>query len=187
MNIVDKIRDFVESECRKPGSKYGYEPFVFHFVPVVNYARKLTNQLGGDKEVVILAAWLHDIGSIIYGRANHHITSSQIAEEELSRLHYPPLKIDLIKKCILNHRASQGRERLSIEEKILAEADAMSAFESIGGLFKAALVYEKLPQKEARDSVMAKLERKWQALHFPESRELLRDKYEAAKLLLKSN
>jgi len=63
MDIVQRVRDFVESECKKPGSKYGYEPFMFHFIPVVEYAEKLADELGGDKEVVLVAAWLHDIGA----------------------------------------------------------------------------------------------------------------------------
>lgn len=83
MDTVNKIKKFVEDECKKPSSKYGYEPFPFHFVPMVNYAERLADDLGGDKEVILIASWLHDIGSIIYGRHNHHITGMKIAEEKL--------------------------------------------------------------------------------------------------------
>ena len=27
MNIVQEIKNFVENECKKPSSKYGYEPY----------------------------------------------------------------------------------------------------------------------------------------------------------------
>jgi HD superfamily phosphodiesterase len=63
--IIEKIRDFVEEECKKPSSKYGYEPFPCHFVPVVIHAKQLADKLGGDEEVIEIAAWLHDIGSIM--------------------------------------------------------------------------------------------------------------------------
>ena len=184
MDIVQKIKIFVEEECKKPTSKYGYEPFEYHFVPMVSCAEELAGRLGGDKEVVQIAAWLHDIGSIIYGREDHHITGAEIAEKKLKEMGYPNNKIDLVKKCIVNHRGSQNRERGTIEEKIIVEADAMSNFSNISGIFKAALVYEGMDQGEAKKSVKEKLERKWNQLSFEESKEIVRQKYEAAMLLL---
>ena len=61
MDIVQKVRDYVEDECKKSSSKYGYDPFPFHFVPMVAYATQLADELGGDKEIILIAAWLHDI------------------------------------------------------------------------------------------------------------------------------
>lgn len=185
MNSIKTIKNFVEKECKKPSSKYGYEPFPFHFVPVAKRAEKLANKFGGDKEVIIIAAWLHDIGSIIYGRKNHHITSAKIAEKELKKLGYPAKKIELVKKCILNHRGSQQNSRESIEEQILAEADVMNTFENIAGVFKAAVVYENLDQGQAKVSVRKKLKNKWKQLHFASSKKMLKPKYDAAMLLLK--
>jgi uncharacterized protein len=131
MDIIEQVRSFVEDESKKPTSKYGYDPYLFHFIPVVNYAQTLAEQLGADKEIVSIAARLHDIGSIIHGREDHHITGTQIAEEKLQELHYSSEKIELVKKCILHHRGSKDFPRESIEEKIIAEADVMSAFENI--------------------------------------------------------
>ena len=89
---------------------------------------------------------------------NH--TGAKVAEEKLKELGYPVEKIELVRKCILNHRGSQQNFRDSIEEQILAEADVMSNFENIAGIFKAAFVYENLTQGEAKDSVRKKLEDK---------------------------
>ena len=133
----------------------------------------------------MISAWLHDIGSIIYGRKDHHITGAQIAEEKLTKLGYPIEKIELVKKCSLNHRGSQQNFHASIEEQILAEADVLSSFESIAGIFKAVFVYENLNQGEAKDSVRQKLENKWKQLHFESSKDIVSPKYEAAMLLLK--
>jgi putative nucleotidyltransferase with HDIG domain len=185
MNIVRKIRDYVEQECKKPTSKYGYEPFVFHFVPVANYAKKLANKLGGNKEVIMLAVWLHDIGSIIRGRNNHHIAGAKIAEKKLRELNYPEEKIKLIKKCILHHRGSQNLKRKTLEEKIVAEADVLSQFDNIAGIFKAAFVYENLDQGAAKISVRKKLQRKYKQLNFASSKKIIKPKYEAAMIILK--
>jgi uncharacterized protein len=185
MDTVLAVRKFVEEECKKPTSKYGVEPYQFHFVQVAKYAQELADKLGGDKEVILISCWLHDIGSIINGRENHHITGAKIAEEKLKELNYPFEKIELVKKCILNHRGSQNLKRETLEEQIVAEADAMSNFDNISGIFKAAFVYEKLDQGEAKESVRQKLENKWKQLKFEDSKQIIKPKYEAAMLLLK--
>jgi uncharacterized protein len=184
MNIVEEVKNFVDEECKKPSSHYGYEPFLFHFIPMVRYATQLADELGGDKEVIILASWLHDIGSIMHGRTDHHITGATIAEKKLCELHYSREKIALVKQCILNHRGSQKNDHHTIEEQIVAEADTLSAFDNVSGIFKAAFIYENLDQGSAQQSVRQKLERKWAQLHFEKSKELIRPRYEAAMILL---
>ncbi len=182
--IIEKIKNYVEEECKKPTSKYGYEPFTYHFAPTAKYAEKLADELNADKEIVIIASWLHDIGSIIHGREDHHITGSEIAEEKLKEFGYPQEKIDLVKKCIFNHRGSKDGKGKTLEEKILIEADTLSAFENISGIFKAAFVYENKDQKSAQKAVKRKLQNKWKQLHFEKSREIIKPRYEAAMLLL---
>jgi len=185
MKKINKIKQYVEEEHLKPTSKYGYEPYKFHLIPMVKYAENLADELGGDKEIISLAAWLHDIGSIIHGRKNHNITGTKIAEKKLKELNYPLEKIELIKKCIINHRGSQKNNRETIEEKIIAEADAMSNFDNIAGIFKAAFIYENMDQGQAKIAVRKKLENKWQRLHFKNSKKIIKPKYEAAMIILK--
>ena len=184
-NIIEQIKEFVEKESRKDSARYGYEVYKFHLIPVRNIAVELAKKLGADVEVVELAAWLHDIGSIIYGREDHHITGADIAERKLKELNYLPGKIKKVKACILNHRGSVSNGGLrNPEEKIISDADALSSFNNISGIFKAAFIYEDLTQGEARISAREKLERKWDKLYLLESKELIKPKYEAAMLLL---
>jgi len=182
--IVEQVRKFVEDECKKPTSKYGYEPYEFHFVPVVNYAVSLAKKLNADIEIVELSAWLHDIGSIFYGRESHHITSAEITEKKLRELDYPEIKIEKVKQCILSHRSSNSVNGISLEAQIISDADALSNFDNISGIFKAAFIYENLTQGEAMISVREKLKRKWSKLYLQESKELIKPKYKAAILLL---
>jgi uncharacterized protein len=183
LNITEEVRKFVEEECKKPESKYGYEPYLYHFAPVVKYSGVLARKLQADLEVIEIAAWLHDIGSIIYGRENHHITSAEIAEKKLKELGYPEEKIEKVKKCILNHRGSVSNKRESTEEQIIADADAMSNFENISGIFRASFVYENLGQIKAKEAVRKKLENCYNKLS-SEARKIIKPKYEAAMLLL---
>ena len=184
MKIVEEIRKFVEEECKKPTSKYGYEIYLTHFVPTSKIARLSAERLNADAEVVEIAALLHDIGSIIYGRENHHMTSAEIAGKKLKELNYPLEKIEKIKKCILTHNTSQNLKAKTIEAQILADADGMAMFERIEGLFAAALVYENLGEKESRFSVKQKLIKSFDKLSL-EAREIIKPKYEAAMLLLR--
>lgn len=185
MDIVERVKSFVEEECKKPSNKQGYEPFIYHFIPVVNYAKQLAEDLGGNKEIILIAAWLHDIGSIVYGREDHHITGAKLAEDKLKEFNYPEEKIELVKRCILNHRGSKHSNQESIEEQIVVEADALSAFENISGIFRTAFIYENQNQEEAKKSTMEKLENKWNQLHFESSKEIVKPKLEAARVLLK--
>lgn len=181
-NIIEEVRRFVEEECKKPTSKYGYEPYANHFVPVRNYAVMLAKKLGVDSEIVEVAAWMHDVGSIIYGRENHHITGAEIAERKLKELDYPEDKLELVKKCILNHRGSVNSAKESLEEIIIADADAMSNFDNIGGIFMAAFIYENKGQAEAAKSVRTKLINSYNKLS-SDSKSIIQPKYEAAMLL----
>lgn len=184
MDIIEEVKKFVEEESLKPSSKYGYEPFLHHFIPTVKYAVELANQLGANREVVEISAWLHDIGSIMQGREDHHLTGASIAEEKLKELNYSLEKIELVKKCILNHRGSQNNNPSTLEEKIVADADALSNFDNISGIFKAAFIYEKLNQLEAKEAVIRKLKNKWNQLNFKNSKDIIRPKYEALKVIL---
>jgi len=183
-NIIEEIRRFVEEESKKPSAKYDFEIYKFHFVPMREYAVKLAKKLNADIEIVELAAWLHDIGSVIYGRENHHITGAGIAEKKLKELNYPEEKIGKIKLCILNHRGSVNNCRISIEEQIISDADAISNFDNLTGVFAGVLLYEKLNQEEAKISVRKKLQRKYEQLYLEESKIIIKPKFEAAMILL---
>ncbi len=185
-DIIEKARQFVKEECKKPSSIYGYEPYPCHFIPVHNYAKKLAEELNANVEVVEIAAWLHDIGSVIKGRKDHHITGAEIAEKKLRKWGYDKNKIKLVKKCILNHRGSVkvDDERKSIEEQIIAEADAMNHFDRISGLFMAAFISENKNAEQGRISVKNKIINSWNKLSLKKSKSLIKEKYEAAMLLL---
>ena len=182
--IVEKIRGFVEEESKKPEAHYGHQCYICHFVPMVEYAKSLAKeQPEADIEVVELAAWLHDIGSIMKGRKDHHITGAEIAENKLRELNYPEEKIKKVRECIFSHRGSQDLAKTSIEAQIIADADSLSGFDNISGLFRAAIFDEGMTQMEARKSVREKLTNCWNKLSTP-ARKFVQHKYFAAMILL---
>jgi uncharacterized protein len=182
--IVEKVRKLVERECKKPANIFGHAFWTCHILPVVKYAKVLAKRSKADKEVVELAALLHDIGVIQGDKPNHHISGTKEAERILKKFNYPQEKIKRIKHCVFSHRASKSIKRESIEAKCVASADAMAHFDEIPQLFESAFIRFKLNPGEGKKWLLDKLERDWKKLT-PEARKLVKDKYEAIKLILK--
>ena len=182
--IIEQVRQFVEEECKKPEAKYDYDIVIYHFRPVLKYAMKLGEIRGADLEILEIAGWLHDIGSIIDGRENHHISGCEISERKLREFDYPEEKIRQVKHCIFSHRGSKNIKRESIEAQILADADTMSHFDNIGGLFNAAFVFENMDELGAQKAIRQKLINSYNKLS-PEARDIIKPKFEAAMLLFR--
>lgn len=186
-NLIEEIRKFVERESKNPNNWWGEEFYDLHIVSVHKYAKKLAEKLKADLEIVEIAALLHDVGSILNGRKDHHITGAKIAEEKLKELNYPLEKIEKVKHCILAHRGSQEIEAETVEAKIVRDSDSLSTFDHITGPFLAAFVYEKRSQSDAKKSVRIKFQNSWNKLYFDESKKIIKPKYEALMLLLNEN
>jgi uncharacterized protein len=157
--------------------------FTYHFTNVVKYAQILAKKRGADEEVVVVAGWLHDIGSIHKDYKNHHISGAETAGQFLKAKGYPEEKIANVKHCINAHRGSKSIPRETKEAMCIADADAMSHFDSIGSLFRLALISLKLPEAEANVYVYEKLKRSWNKLT-PEAKEIIKPRYDAAMIIL---
>jgi len=183
MDLVEEVRKYVENECKKETNFFGMSAYDNHFVSMVKYAKQLAKETGADLEIVELAAWLHDIASILGDYENHHIIGAKHAEELLKRYNYPLDKIERIKHCIIAHRGSKDIPRDTIEAECIADADAMSHFDNIGGLFNLALVTRRLEIGEAQVFVKEKLKRSWNKLT-PRAKDLVKPRYDSAMILL---
>jgi len=205
--LIEKARQFVEDECKKDTAHYGYDPYPFHLVHMHKAAKEMALDLGADAkvtccepgtldisnptdkreglcdiEVVRLAAWLHDIGSITQGRVDHHINGARIAGEKLKEWGYDDKKIEKVKKCILNHRGSVLNDKGSVEEVVIADADGIVNFDNLAGIFKAAFMEGK-DQAEAKIYAKDKLEKCYNKLS-SNGKGIARERYDAAMLLL---
>lgn len=185
-NTVDKVKDYVKEVC--DGLEHGDEWFNNHFSSVVKYSKALCIEKKADIEILEIAAWLHDIGSILIGRENHHITGMDLAEKKLIEFGYDEEKIEKVKHCIFAHRGSQNIKRESTEAEILADADSMSHFDELAGLFKYEFIISGINfrQREAQKNVRDKLERSYKKLS-EYAKKIIKPRYDAAMLLLNGN
>ncbi|MEK6928002.1 MAG: HD domain-containing protein [Nanoarchaeota archaeon] len=181
--LIESIRQFVENECKKETNIFGMSAYNYHFVSVVKYAKQLANERGADIEIVALAGWLHDIGSILGDYENHHIFGAKFAEELLLKYCYPIEKIEKVKHCIIAHRGSKDIPRETVEAECICDADAMSHFDNIVALFSLALVTRKLEVNKAKEFVREKLKRSWKKLS-PLAKEIVKNKYASVMEIL---
>jgi 8-oxo-dGTP diphosphatase len=181
--IVEAVKNFVKEECSK--LEHGDEYFENHFSNVVKYSIILAEKLNADREILEIAAWLHDLGSVTVRREDHHITGRDIAERKLNELSYPQDRIERVKHCIYAHRGSRDISRESVEAQILADADVMCHFEEIEGLFKYEYIIHgiKLKQKQAKQNVLHKYSNSYDKLS-EDAKKIIKPKYDAAMLLL---
>ncbi|EKE27974.1 MAG: hypothetical protein ACD_3C00115G0004 [uncultured bacterium (gcode 4)] len=183
MEIVERIRKYVEDECRKETNIYGMNAFNHHFVLVAKYAWFLADRTWADKEIVLISAWLHDIWSILWDYENHHLTSAQVAENILSEMRYPRDRIERIKHCIIAHRWSKSIPRETLEAECIADADAMSHLNNIDSLFFLALTVRKKSPEDARVFVKEKMMQGYNKLT-QWAKDLMKNKYDACMLTL---
>ena len=181
--IRAKAREYVRAESRKATNPFGEGIFSDHIEPVVRHAVELAKRTGADEEVVELAAWLHDIGSILGDNKNHHITGARVAEALLKSLDCGDETIAKVKHCIEAHRSSSDNPRETLEAECVACADAMSHFDSFVYLVMLRIVVLGRDVPQAKRELKRKLQRSWEKL-MPSVRDRYREKYEAALLLL---
>ena len=183
-DIINYLKKEIYERANKPSNKFGIGAY-YHIEAVVKNAEILAKKFEADEEIVIISAWLHDIASITdYSLYElHHIHGANIAENILKQFNYEEEKIDKVKKGILNHRGSVNSTRLSIEEKCVADADAISHFDSIPSLLYLAYVNKHMNIEEGRNFVVEKLKRSYNKLS-DASKEFYKDKYDSAMSLL---
>ena len=107
-----------------------------HIERVYNLCRKIGSAEGADMEILLHAALLHDSqGSTPGGaeRPNHHIASAEFAGEILNKDGWPAERIQAVQHCIRAHRfRHNGEEPITLEAKILFDADKLDVIGAIG-------------------------------------------------------
>lgn len=177
-DILNDLQKEVYDRCQKPTNKFGMGCY-YHIAAVVKNAEILAKRHGADIEVVMIAAWLHDIASITdYNLYElHHIHGAEMARCILKKYNYDDEKILLVQKCIKNHRGSIHLEKSSLEELCVADADAVSHFDNVPSLLYLAYVTKGMEIEEGREFVKNKLIRSFRKLS-AESKKYYQNKFE---------
>ena len=141
MNIIDSVKNEImflnEKYIMEAEDQYNF--WEEHVKYVVLEALDLAGKYNADKEIVELAAILHDVALIakIGTRQDHHTTGAELTQTILSKYNYPQHKIDIVKRCVLNHRSSKALT--NIEDICVADADVLAHFDNVPMLFNVIL------------------------------------------------
>ena len=124
MNYSEVI-DFVKkktAESAKPANypfRSGYE----HIMRVYRWAIRLQAKLGGDLDIIVLSALLHDVGWE-EGRP-HEEVSAEIAVDYLDSIGVDPEKIRRVGEIIMKHEDKDTEDDLTLECRIVMDADLL--------------------------------------------------------------
>ena len=174
--IMDRSERFEE---QTKGTKDEYNIYREHIQYVYKYVVLLSKDKNVDKEVLELSALLHDISmtDITLDRSRHNEFGADVAEQLLRENDYPEDKIQLVKKCILNHSKRRSEYRTTEEEQILVDADGLSHFDAIKKLYSLPSMVMGLSEEDSVRFVQDKLTGDYNELS-DDLKYLVKDKYE---------
>lgn len=184
MDIVREISELVKEECAKDSNPYGSSNSWKHMNHVVRLAKSLAQEAEADKEIVELAAWLHDWGAIQGFYEDHHIRGATAAEEILNRFGYPEQKIKQIKHCVFTHRSNQGIKPETTEAECVANADAIAHFLEIPDLLCSKYTDGNATVEEVVVWLREKLRRDCEKITLTKAKEMVAPYLEAAGVIL---
>jgi uncharacterized protein len=133
-----------------------------HFRRVWRQCQAIADAEGGDLEVLVAAAWLHDLVNPPKNapeRSQASALSAEAAGPILATEGFPDAKTPLVQHAILTHSFSAGLTPETLEAKILQDADRLDALGAIGiartfyvaGRMNSSLFHPTDPMAEARD------------------------------------
>jgi uncharacterized protein len=131
MNYAEVI-EFVKQKTTSGDrpNPYPFRSRFEHTMRVYRWAIRLQAKLGGNLDVIVLSALLHDVGWE-EGRP-HEEVSAEIAVEYLDSIEIDPETIKRVGEIILLHADKDTEKELSLECKIVMDADLLDEVGALG-------------------------------------------------------
>jgi HD superfamily phosphodiesterase len=135
----------------------------------------LGTQLEADLEILVAAAYLHDLGILQKLSPKHGMLSAELAKPVLDRIGFPEAKKARTLHAIGVHDITFfNRDRDTLESKILYDADKSESLGVIGVLRYIVILYH----RKSIDYILQDLEKRWQGLCLAETKALKKSDYE---------
>ncbi|MCV0431310.1 HD domain-containing protein [Nitrosopumilus sp.] len=130
MNVIDSLKNEIK-EMMDNDPAHDFE----HIMRVYKNAQKLCKQEKVNKKLVLCATLLHDVVS--YPKSdnrskNSSIESAKKSKTILKKYNFSKEEIIIISDAIRDHSFSQNKIPVTIEGKILQDADRLDALGAIG-------------------------------------------------------
>ena len=105
-----------------------------HVLSVVATALYLGKKEKADIDVLLVSAYLHDIGYRIGTKENHNEKSVELAKPFLEELNFDDKFISKVIHAILHHKVSWAKKTKNKEARILCDADKIDQLGAFGFL-----------------------------------------------------
>lgn len=163
------IRERVRQECLRDQNVLGPSFLDEHLDIVAQYGAELAKQLGGDPEIVKLAAYLHDISAVrdISTLATHAAASAEIAQDMLRELACPADMVGRVVQCIRMHSTPIPVGCGTVEEVCLSNADAVAQIVRPAFWFYFAYGVRNMSFEEGRRWLRERKQSNWAAMIMP--------------------
>ena len=123
--VREVMKTAAEQQAQKRGARTDFNYRWEHVKAVVTSARRLAILNGADVDIVVAAAWLHDVRK---DKGNKHPEwGARFAEEMLPTTNFPLAKIPAVARAIRDHMGLWRDEPLRhLESQILWDADKLT-------------------------------------------------------------
>ncbi|MFQ3235098.1 MAG: hypothetical protein ACI9C4_000652 [Paraglaciecola sp.] len=125
-----KMAEFIQAEMQTD-TAHDFQ----HVLRVIKSARMLCAKEQGNIEVVLPAAWLHDCLTLTKDHPQRALSSKLAADKAidfLAQIGYPKAFFEPIHHAIIAHSFSANITPLTLEAKIVQDADRLDALGAIG-------------------------------------------------------
>lgn len=184
-----KLFSLVDKAYRENNQEIGLWLWENHTQKVGEIAVSLAEKYKADKELVTVAAYLHDFGDAFVDRKSSQFEeiNNKNTQQVLSEAGYSNSEIVEITKIISKHSCKDGNLPSSLEEKVLATADAISHLDLNLCL---QFCWMKIPRNISFEEWLKWMNKKVdkefeKKMFFEDEKEAIRANYEALKLLFK--
>ncbi len=130
-NVIEFVKKKIAVNGRPPN--YPFRDRFEHTMRVYRWAIKLQAKVGGDLDIIALAALLHDVGWE-EGR-EHGEVGAEIAVEYLDSIGIDPVKIGRIGEIIRIHEDKDTTDELSLECQVVMDADLLDEVGAVSVLW----------------------------------------------------
>lgn len=132
-HFTDELRQSCHQWAAAAGSDGAHD--LSHIERVVACAEKLARREGADLDIVLPAAWLHDVVLIDKRDPRRKQASTLSADKAIELLRdagYPEALLPAIHHAIASHSWSAGIATETLEAKVVQDADRLDALGAIG-------------------------------------------------------
>ncbi len=161
-----------------------------HTLRVVKLARRIAKEENADSDVVVVAAYLHDIARPIERidpKVDHAKKGAEIARKVLEKFGFPKEKMEMVAQAIEDHRFRNGKIPRTLEGKVLQDADRLDAIGAIG-IYRV-IFYSCEHGRSINDTIKhfeEKILRLKNTLHTKTAKKLAKKRHELVKMFVDS-